>query len=54
MIDLFENKLDLSNMVCHSGGADGADTIFSIIGKNMVLKPKHIHTRRNIIIVMIK
>lgn len=40
MIDLFENKLDLSNIVCHSGGADGADTIFSIIGKKYGVKTK--------------
>jgi hypothetical protein len=34
MIDIFDNKpLDLNNIVCHSGGAVGADTEWEIIGK---------------------
>lgn len=30
MIDIFniENKLDLTNITCHSGGAKGADFFF--------------------------
>ena len=34
MIDIFDNKpLDLNNIVCHSGGAVGADTEWELIGK---------------------
>jgi len=34
MIDIFnkENKLDLTNITCHSGGATGADFFFEAIG----------------------
>lgn len=32
MID-FNKEIDLSNIVCHSGGASGSDTYFSEIGK---------------------
>ena len=33
MIDIFDKKpIDLSNLVCHSGGAKGADTWFESIG----------------------
>lgn len=32
MIDIFENKIDLTNITCHSGGALGADTEWEIGG----------------------
>jgi hypothetical protein len=28
MIDLFENKINLTNITCHSGGAVGSDFFF--------------------------
>jgi len=33
-----EESLDLSNIVCHSGGASGSDSIFSEIGKKYGVK----------------
>lgn len=33
MIDIFENTIRLSRLVCHSGGASGSDSKFSEIGK---------------------
>jgi len=40
MIDLFESKLDLSNIVCHSGGADGSDFYFETIGAEFGVKTR--------------
>jgi len=43
MIDIFnmENKLDLTNITCHSGGATGADFFFfETIGENYGVKTK--------------
>jgi hypothetical protein len=40
MIDLFETKLDLSKITCHSGGAEGADSIFESIGEKYGVKTK--------------
>lgn len=43
MIDIFnmENKLDLTNITCHSGGATGADFFFfETIGSNYGVKTK--------------
>lgn len=41
MIDIFDNKkLDLSNIVCHSGGAVGSDTEWEIIGQEFSVKTK--------------
>jgi hypothetical protein len=39
MIDIFDKKsLDLNNMVCHSGGAEGADTYFEKISEKYGVK----------------
>jgi hypothetical protein len=39
MIDIFGNlPIDLTKIVCHSGGAEGSDTIFSQIGKKYGVK----------------
>ena len=41
MIDIFDNnKLDLTNIVCHSGGASGSDTEFEKIGQEFGVKTK--------------
>ncbi len=41
MIDIFDNKnLDLTNIVCHSGGAVGSDTEWEIIGQEFGVKTK--------------
>lgn len=41
MIDIFvDNKLDLTNLTCHSGGAVGADTFFETIGSKYGVKTK--------------
>lgn len=41
MIDLFQTpKIDLTKLVCHSGGADGADTYFEKIGEEFGVKTK--------------
>jgi len=41
MIDIFEKpKLDLNNLVCHSGGAVGTDTYFEKIGEEFGVKTK--------------
>ena len=42
MIDIFniENKLDLTNITCHSGGASGSDTEFEKIGQEFGVKTK--------------
>lgn len=39
MIDIFGNKpIRLDKLVCHSGGAEGSDTMFSQIGKKYDVK----------------
>lgn len=41
MIDIFGNKeLDLNNIVCHSGGAKGSDSVFEQIGDKYGVKTK--------------
>jgi hypothetical protein len=41
MIDIFDKpKLDLNNLVCHSGGAVGTDTYFEKIGEEFGVKTK--------------
>jgi len=41
MIDIFDNKeLDLNNIVCHSGGALGADTEWETIGSEFGVKTR--------------
>jgi len=41
MIDIFNNKpLDLTNIVCHSGGAVGSDTEWENIGKEFDVSTK--------------
>ncbi len=49
MIDIFDNKIDLTKVVCHSGGAPGADTEWEVGGDPFGVKtyaysyktPKH-------------
>jgi hypothetical protein len=39
MIDIFGNEpIDLTKIVCHSGGAEGSDTMFSQIGRKYGVK----------------
>lgn len=41
MIDLFETpKIDLTKLVCHSGGAEGSDTYWEEIGEEFGVKTK--------------
>jgi len=40
MIDLFEDKIDLVNITCHSGGAEGSDFFFQEIGKEFGVQTK--------------
>jgi hypothetical protein len=40
MIDIFKKTIDLSNIICHSGGAVGSDTYFETIGENFGVKTK--------------
>jgi len=40
MIDIFENKIDLTNITCHSGGALGADTEWEISGVTFGVKTR--------------
>lgn len=40
MIDIFENKIDLTNITCHSGGAPGADTEWEIGGSTFGVKTR--------------
>jgi len=41
MIDIFDKpKLDLNNLVCHSGGAQGSDSCFEKIGEEFGVKTK--------------
>ena len=55
MIDIFNNKIDLTNITCHSGGAKGADFFFSRqLVLNSVLRPGHIPIGQNIMILQTK
>jgi hypothetical protein len=39
MIDIFDKRpIDLTNLVCHSGGAIGSDTVFETIGEEFGVK----------------
>lgn len=38
MMDIFNNKIDLTRITCHSGGAVGADTAWDIIGSEFGVK----------------
>ena len=40
MIDLFKKPLDLNNVVCHSGGAQGSDTYWENTGAEFGVKTK--------------
>lgn len=41
MIDIFDKKeVDLNNIVCHSGGADGSDTAWETLGSKFGVKTK--------------
>jgi hypothetical protein len=54
MIDIFDKKpIDLANIVCHSGGAEGSDTAWEKIGEKFGVKTKaysyktKVHTSSN-------
>jgi hypothetical protein len=40
MMDIFNKKIDLDKIVCHSGGASGADTAWEKIGEDFGVKTK--------------
>jgi len=41
MIDIFDKKpIDLTNVTCHSGGAEGSDTAWEKIGEKFDVKTK--------------
>lgn len=41
MIDIFDKKpIDLTNLICHSGGAEGSDTAWEKIGEKFGVKTK--------------
>lgn len=40
MIPLFEPKLDLTNITCHSGGAEGSDQFFETLSSNYGVKTR--------------
>lgn len=41
MIDIFDKKpIDLANIICHSGGAEGSDTAWEKIGEKFGVKTK--------------
>lgn len=40
MIDLFDKKIDLQNLICHSGGAVGADTEWEVKGSTRNVKTR--------------
>jgi hypothetical protein len=40
MIDIFDKDMDLNNIVCHSGGALGADTEWETIGSEFGVKTR--------------
>ena len=56
MIDIFEPvSLDLNNITCHSGGAEGSDFFFlNLLVNHMVLKPMLILIRPSIILPLIR
>jgi len=54
MIDIFDKKpIDLANIICHSGGAEGSDTAWEKIGEKFGVKTKaysyktKVHTSSN-------
>jgi hypothetical protein len=54
MIDIFDKKpIDMANIVCHSGGAEGSDTAWEKIGEKFGVKTKaysyktKVHTSSN-------
>ncbi len=40
MIDIFDNKIDLTKLVCHSGGAPGSDTVWETDGDLFSVKTR--------------
>lgn len=40
MIDIFDNKVDLTKLICHSGGAPGADTVWETDGDLFEVKTR--------------
>lgn len=40
MIDIFEIKQNLNNITCHSGGAEGSDTQWELIGEDYGVKTR--------------
>lgn len=40
MIDFFESTIDIHNITCHSGGAEGSDSFFESIGSKFGVKTK--------------
>jgi hypothetical protein len=40
MIDIFDNKIDLTKLICHSGGAPGADTVWETDGDLFEVKTR--------------
>ncbi len=40
MIDIFEDTIDLTNITCHSGGAEGSDTVWETVGQKFGVKTK--------------
>lgn len=40
MIDIFDNKIDLTKVVCHSGGAPGSDTVWETDGDLFSVKTR--------------
>ena len=40
MIDIFDNKIDLTKLICHSGGAPGADTVWETDGDLFAVKTR--------------
>lgn len=40
MIDIFDIDIDLSNIICHSGGAEGSDTAWETIGNKFGVRTK--------------
>lgn len=40
MMDFFESTIDIHNITCHSGGAEGSDSFFESIGSKFGVKTK--------------
>ena len=40
MMDFFEKPIDINNITCHSGGAEGSDSFFESIGSKFGVKTK--------------